>query len=996
MRGDEEITEDKDATSHRRGHQNGTGRFDECATVIPAAYEGANRLAELLTKVIHVGNELAKAQSVLELCRRAVSAGLTQLGFDRMSIWLIEREGKTIRGTYGTDENGQIRDETSQEHEWSNYMPEITLLTKPHDVLRWSNRALYNDAREQVGVGDIGAAALWNGEDVIGLMYIDNCITRKPISEDQWHVFEAYASTLGPILTLKQTESDLRAQEGLLSQILDIMPVGVFVLSPEETIARYNRAAFDIWEFDPETLENWSPEAVWVKDRTPVGKDEWAGRNALRSGKSILNQEVEITHADGKRLVLLNSGVPLRDASGAVNGAVIVNQDITESKRREQQLAAIAYLGQVLRPLTSRRDIITTIVNHVLPLVLGQGAAILMAGEDGHIVYEAAAGDYSELTGMVVPQELGSRRSKSDVSIRIFDSIDSNPLCHYHTLKRNPRYLVSAPLVTETSAIGALVLGFDEKPYEETISLIRALADVAASAIQRGLLYDDLTTQARRLDRVMESVDFGLILLDPERRIVLANQHAQTRLTELANVVVGEELKEVAGQKLGRFVIPHSPAHTQEVNVDGSIYEITVVPVGASGEEGGWLMVVHDVTRERAIQASIQQHERLAAVGQLAAGIAHDFNNIIAVIMLYVQMLQRNPLLQEADQSRLNVIRDQAQNASKLIRQILDFSRQTLIEREPVDLQILLKDTVSLWERTLPESIALSLQAEFDGEALVLAEASSLQQALINLAINARDAMPDGGQLQVFLRQFVINDQDVPLVSGLKKGHWFAIYVSDTGTGISPEVLPHIFDPFFTTKEVGKGTGLGLAQVYGIVQQHGGLVTAQSEEGKGTTICLFLPALKIDEVQHLDGESDDAASDGNETILLVEDNAPAREATTALLEMLGYHVLVAADGRAALDLFYRHLDSIQLVLTDMIMPEMGGLELYQEIYRNNPSIALLVMTGYTMQDELRRLQNAGIVDWLQKPFTVKQLTVAVRRVLARRRQVLEASAGENA
>jgi signal transduction histidine kinase/ActR/RegA family two-component response regulator len=550
--------------------------------------------------------------------------------------------------------------------------------------------------------------------------------------------------------------------------------------------------------------------------------------------------------------------------------------------------------------------------------------------------------------------------------------------------------VVTAPLVAESSAIGALILGVTEAPERTTLELLGALADVAAAAIQRGQLYDEVTTQANRLDRVMESVNFGLLLLDPQRRVILANQLAQVRLSHLTDVVMGEELTALGGHRLERFLTPRAnESHTQEITLDGSIYEITTVPVGATGAEGGWLMVLHDATQDRAMQQSIQQHQRLAAVGQLAAGIAHDFNNIVAVITLYVQMLQRNPALQQADHDRLSVIRQQAQNASKLIRQILDFSRQTLIELQPTDLKTLLEESVALWNRTLPESIVFRLEVELDGAALILGEASSLQQALTNLAVNARDAMPHGGELRLLLRSVVVGDDETPPVTGLKRGRWYEVYVIDNGMGISPEHLPHIFDPFFTTKEIGKGTGLGLAQVYGIVQQHGGLVTAQSELGKGTSICLFLPALTEKPQIAQEMEPLDVAAEGSETILLVEDNAPAREATKALLEMMGYRVFAAADGRAGLDLFHRYGDSIQLVLSDLVMPEMGGLELQRKIHSENPAICVLIMTGYPLEDERHLLAESSAVEWLQKPFTVKQLTVAVRSVLERSKQMGE-------
>ena len=954
-----------------------------------AQSEDDSRLSELLTRLIRAGNQLAAAPTVLELCRQAVETGLTQLGFNRMSIWLVESDRRLIRGTYGTDENGQVRDERSYCHSWVEDMRELELLETPQVLFRRTQAPLFNDAKEVVGNGEVGAAALWNGEEVIGLLYIDNLLSQQPMGEDLWRIFELYASTVGHLLSLKRTESALRGKEELLSQILDIMPVGVFVYAPGDVITHFNRAAQELWEFEAHSIGTWSPKATWVSERRPVEKDEWAGWIALSQGKSVLNQEVEIVRADGTRRVLLNSGVPLRDSSGALTGAVIVNQDITESKRREQQLEALAGMSQVLRPLTGQREVLNAIANNLLLNLYAQAVGVVLTNKEGNPIFEAAVGDYASLLGFAAPEDASDQNADGRIELRVFDLDHGVANCGFKQFPNVPRYMIIAPLIWERSTVGALVLGFAEVPDSEQLSLIRALADVAAAAIQRGQLYDEVTTQANRLDRVMESVNFGLILLDPQRRVVLANQNAQMKLAQVADVAVGEELTEFAGYKLGRFLTPRSnQSRTQEIGVNGDTYEITTVPVGTTGAEGGWLMVVHDVTRERAIQSSIQQHQRLAAVGHLAAGIAHDFNNIVAVIILYVQMLQRNPTLQEIDQNRLNVIRDQAQNASKLIRQILDFSRQTVIERQPTDLLKLLHESIDFWQRTLPESIAIRLTAEIEGPAQILAEASSIQQALTNLAVNARDAMPNGGELQVFVRA-VVAEQMTPPVIGLNRGRWFEIYVIDNGEGIAPENLPHIFDPFFTTKDIGKGTGLGLAQVYGIVQQHGGLVTAQSEQGKGTSICLFLPALDEDAEGHQAAEVQEMTGEGSETILLVEDNTPAREATAALLEMMGYRVYCANDGRAGFELFHRHAETIQMVLSDLIMPEMGGLELYQNIVETNPAVCMMIMTGYALTDEQHLRPDYAAVDWLQKPFTVKQLTVAVRRVLDRAREAHE-------
>ena len=942
------------------------------------------KLTQLLTRVVKLTSRLAAAPNVDELCRQAVQISLTQLGFERISIWLIDRERRLLQGTFGTDEHGLLRDERSQIHPWTHDMVELELLDSPKSLAKSTGARIFNDAHEVIGIGEVGRAALWDGNEVIGFFYIDNFITQEPIPEEQWHIFELYASTLGHLLSLKRTESALRSKEELLSQILEILPVGVFVLAPEEVIARHNSAAREMWDIDPQNTDNWVPEAVWVKDRRPVRDDEWAGRRALWYGESTLNQEVEFKKADGTFRVFLNSGVPLRNSQGELSGAVVVNQDITENKRYQQQLEAMARLGYVLRPLNELKTVLNAMVGELSHILFVQGVAIVLINAEGRFVFEAGVGDYQELQGVSVPAEAVDANATIQAGTQVVDSEDAPLSCMFKGLAHNPRYTITVPLVSENSALGAVVVGSEQKPDDATVRMIQSLANVCAAAIQRGRLYDEVTTQANRLDRVMESVNFGLILLDPQQRIVLTNQHVHEKLTHLGEIVVGEELRELGGQKLEKFLTRQSSeSRTHELTLSSVIYEITTVPVGATGAEGGWLMVVHDVTRDRAIQAGIQQHQRLAAVGQMAAGIAHDFNNIMAVITLYVQMLQRNTTLAEGDRRRLHVIRDQAQNASKLIRQIQDFSRQTVIERQRVDLDQLIQETISLWARTLPETVSFVYSSDVGKPAEILAEASSIQQILTNLAVNARDAMPNGGEVKIQLNALTVGETESSAVSDLKPGHWYEIKVIDNGEGILPEHLPHIFDPFFTTKEIGKGIGLGLAQVYGIIQQHGGVVTAHSDVTRGTCIALYLPAIADTVAVPQENHLGDTFGLGNETILLVEDNAPAREATAALLDMLGYQVYSAQHGREALELFTQHRGAIQMVLSDLVMPEMGGIELYSHIKAENPNVCMVLMTGYPVDDERLHPEIDAAVEWLQKPFTVKQLTAAVRRVLAR-------------
>ena len=388
-----------------------------------------------------------------------------------------------------------------------------------------------------------------------------------------------------------------------------------------------------------------------------------------------------------------------------------------------------------------------------------------------------------------------------------------------------------------------------------------------------------------------------------------------------------------------------------------------------------------DVTDRRREQEHLQQQERLATVGQMAAGIAHDFNNILAVIMLYTQMLQLT-VQSSLQQRHLNTIYQQAQHAANLVEQILDFSRRSTLERVTMDLCPFVKEMVKLWQRTLPESVTIHL-ATPDEPLAVSADPARLQQALTNVAINARDAMPAGGDLILSLQGLTVEDEDMAPVPEMTPGKWVAITVADSGVGIPDEVLPHIFDPFFTTKPPGQGTGLGLAQVYGIVRQLDGQVRVESQVDRGTRFTLYLPVL--DRPSVAEETSVPAPPRGaGETILLVEDEDALRKAMYEMLSTLGYRVLTAENGHRAHDLFVEHHDAISLLVSDLVMPDMSGLELHallQQEPLNGLPLRLLLVTGYPLKDDDKLTIEHGLVDWIQKPFAMETLARRVAMAL---------------
>lgn len=379
------------------------------------------------------------------------------------------------------------------------------------------------------------------------------------------------------------------------------------------------------------------------------------------------------------------------------------------------------------------------------------------------------------------------------------------------------------------------------------------------------------------------------------------------------------------------------------------------------------------------IQKQIVRQERLAAIGQLAAGMAHDFNNMLSVISLYSDLMIRRGNLVESDTKSVHVILHQVEQANHLIQQILDFTRRTKLERRATDLVQTLQDIASLLKRTLPENVQIILNFASD-EYVVYVDRTRIEQVVMNLALNARDAMPSGGNLSIKLeRLYLLPDNTSPLLE-LPEGDWVVMTITDQGIGIADEVRSHLFEPFFTTKPPGKGTGLGLAQVYGIVKQHHGYIDVHSQVNNGTTFTIYLPATSSAQVERDKTTAGSIPLGQGEMILVVENDEDTRQAILTSLEMLNYRTVAAANGKIALTLLEQHHDEIALILSDVYMPEMDGIRLVYALEKL--AIPIILITGH-LEEDLHGLKSQGrIVDWFNKPLNLGQLAGAVSVGLA--------------
>ncbi|MCX6048919.1 MAG: response regulator [Chloroflexi bacterium] len=443
-------------------------------------------------------------------------------------------------------------------------------------------------------------------------------------------------------------------------------------------------------------------------------------------------------------------------------------------------------------------------------------------------------------------------------------------------------------------------------------------------------------------------------------------QLAQAALVGIEGVLSGQQ---------AQFTLEY-PCHSL---VKDHWYLLHVTPMPSSF---GGVVVSHiNITERKQAEEQLRQQDRLAVVGQLAAGIAHDFNNILSVITLYAQLLLKSPDLAHSVAERLQIINNQAYHAARLIAQIMDFSRQSIMEPHPLELNQFLKSFTALLKRTLPENILIQLQCDRH-EIRVHADLMRLEQVFMNLAINARDAMPNGGTLTIQASCQTIEPRQPLPVPGIAPGQWIRIVFADTGVGILRKDLARIFEPFFSTKVSGKSAGLGLAQVHGIIKQHNGFIHVTSQVDHGTKFTIFLPALSV-APDKVEAPTADGQSIGHgETILVVEDEYVTRGVISEILQALNYKVLLAKHGQEALMLFEKHANTIALVLSDMIMPVMDGMNLYYQLIKQAPHVKMIIMTGYTPDTQREDLIKSGLIDWLQKPFTLQQISAAIQKSLA--------------
>ncbi len=500
---------------------------------------------------------------------------------------------------------------------------------------------------------------------------------------------------------------------------------------------------------------------------------------------------------------------------------------------------------------------------------------------------------------------------------------------------------------------------------------------------------NELNQLVSTMETLVEHIPEGVVLLDQDNRVVHANPMGENYLQSLVGAKIGDRILHLGAKPIDEFVAVPPSIVWHEVRMGSNsptIFEVAARSI-SSGEnkEGGKVIVLKDVTLDKEVEGRIQAQERLAAVGHLASGIAHDFNNILTCVIGYSEMLSADENLSSEARQSVDAIKQSGKRAAELIGQILDFSRRSASELEVADLRTLSKEFMRFIERILPENIHIVFEFE-PGEYHVRADLTKMLQVLANLAVNARDAMSSGGDLTFTLALVQVDGTVEAPIPDMPSGTWIHIKVSDTGEGIPADVLPHIFEPFYTTKEKEKGSGLGLAQVYGIIKQHHGFIEVESEVERGTEFHIYLPQAESGpagdgSMTEPESQYEDIPEGHGHVIMVVEDDPIVRDLVSKELSRLGFEIITASNGDDALERCRSYSGEISLVITDIMMPGMHGIELSRELQKLRPGLKIVAITGYSLQENEQDSEGTGIVTWIQKPFNMNTLSSAIGRAL---------------
>jgi two-component system cell cycle sensor histidine kinase/response regulator CckA len=766
-----------------------------------------------------------------------------------------------------------------------------------------------------------------------------------------------------------RTRAEQSRARGLIHKLtlaVDQSPAAIFITDTSGTIEYVNARFTEITGYLPEEVVGRNPRLL--QSGTTPAETYHALWSRIREGR-IWFGEIQNRRKSGELYWDAVSISPIRDAAGSVTHFLAIQEDVTERKRIEADLRE---REERFRQLAENISEVFFIVDASFQETLYINPAYeRLWGRSRQSVYDNPLSFLDP-----IPEQ--DRVRLMDNIARARAGEDPGPL-EFQLLPPGgpPRWVLSHAV-----------------PIRNDKGEVYRISGFVLDITERRRAQDALLASERRLRTLFETVKLIVLVLDTNGKVEYLNPFA-LQLT-------GYSLDEVLGHSWSERFLPESErAQLSEVfrelleHDDSSHVRNAIVTKSGEqrmiawhntvvhdelGKASGTLSVGEDITEHAKLEEQYRQAQRMEAVGQLAGGVAHDFNNLLTVILSYAELLRDT--LAPGDQRRedLEPIVKAAEGAAALTRQLLAFSRQQVLQPQPVQLEEAVAQSEKLLQRVIGEDVSLNTVLNVAPSTLLM-DPGQLEQIIMNLAVNARDAMPRGGQLTIETGVADLDQEYARTHYPAVPGRFAVLAISDTGVGMSEATRARIFEPFFTTKQVGKGTGLGLATVYGIVKQSGGFIWVYSEPGQGATFKVYFPVVDKVSAPLIRQAQPEGTPRGSETVLLAEDATGVRAVAREILERLGYRVLEASNGRAALELASRTPGSIDLLLTDVVMPEISGKQLVDQFKLLRPETRVLYMSGHTDDAIVRHGVLEPGTSYLQKPFTPETLARKVREVL---------------
>jgi two-component system cell cycle sensor histidine kinase/response regulator CckA len=819
----------------------------------------------------------------------------------------------------------------------------------------------------------------------------DNATTPNPTSPANGSCSE-HSCPLPPLL-----ESVQPAQPPLqfLQQMFQASPDGLSIADCDHRVLWANETFVRMFHYEAAEVVGQSLENLVVPPERQA-ESRWVTEALMKGDRIIL--ETQRRKKDGTLLDVSLSCAPLL-LNGQMAGFYAGYHDITDRRRVEALSSALYRVAEKSSSAHELQQFFAAVHSIVDELMYARNFYIALYDSATELLSFPYFVD--ERDSAPSPKKLG--RGLTDYLIRVGEPLLATPEVlqgmedRGEVARNGSRSLdwMGVPLKVNNHTFGGLVVQTYSKNIrygERDKEILTFVARQVASAVEIKRNEQALRRSEARYRSLVQSSVYGIYRSSLEGRFLDVNPALITMLGY-------GSAEEVLLLDPERDVFAHSEEHTrliEEFRRTGRLDGIEVkwkckdaraITVRISGravsnvDEPADVLeaIAEDVTDRRVLEDQFRQAQKMEAVGRLAGGVAHDFNNLLTVISGYAEVILANLSLDHPLHEKGRAIQQAADRATTLTRQLLAFSRKQLLELKIVDVNAIVQDMERLLRPLIGETVELSTALATDA-AHTRADAGQLEQVLMNLVVNAKDAMPGGGKLSIQTENLIVDENHRRGQTFIRPGHYVLLTVRDTGIGMDKETQSRIFEPFFTTKEKGKGTGLGLSTVYGIVKQSAGYVMVQSEEGVGTAFHIYLP--RVDGVAERHSiPAPHAAAGGTETVLLVEDEAPVRELVRDTLTAKGYRVLEAENGETGLAAAAGHKGTIDLVITDVVMPGIGGRELVQQLAKARPKTKVLYLSGYTEDAILSDGTIEKGAAFLQKPFTLQNLSRKVRDVL---------------